>query len=352
MKSLDCRRLALSICIAAAMLTACGGSQPPIGAPGAMPQSRAIATDVARGGSWMVPEATSEDLLYVSTAKGPVNIYAYRSAIHKQVGTLSGLSFPMGQCVDAQGNIWITDFRSDDIVEFAHGGTSPLKTLQTSASVGPVGCSVSPNGDLAVSFSRLADGSTAGGILVFKNASGAPIEYANPKCDNPLSPGYDLVGNLYVEGAKYVSSSAAQINVCELPNGGTSLRQISFNHRLHTSGSTMWDGKHITLTESQTRYDGQTISEIFQARATRSGNLAESGVTALKYAGCLSAGNQFFIVGRKNTPVNDRVGTAAVNAPGSNYCNQVFAWSYPDGALEWSLSVSDPTGVAVSLALK
>jgi hypothetical protein len=39
MRSLDFIRYALSSCVAAAMLAGCGGSQPPIGAPGAMPQS-------------------------------------------------------------------------------------------------------------------------------------------------------------------------------------------------------------------------------------------------------------------------------------------------------------------------
>ena len=38
MKNLDFGRCALCICAAAAMLAACGGSQPPIGAPGAVPQ--------------------------------------------------------------------------------------------------------------------------------------------------------------------------------------------------------------------------------------------------------------------------------------------------------------------------
>ena len=44
-------RYALSSCVAAAMLAGCGGSQPPIGAPVAMPQSRAIAQRTARGAS-------------------------------------------------------------------------------------------------------------------------------------------------------------------------------------------------------------------------------------------------------------------------------------------------------------
>ena len=44
-------RHAPSIVLTSAMLAGCGGSQPPIGAPGTMPQSRAIGHDAERGGS-------------------------------------------------------------------------------------------------------------------------------------------------------------------------------------------------------------------------------------------------------------------------------------------------------------
>jgi hypothetical protein len=37
MKSLDFSRYAFTSCVAVAMLVGCGGSQSPIGAPGAMP---------------------------------------------------------------------------------------------------------------------------------------------------------------------------------------------------------------------------------------------------------------------------------------------------------------------------
>jgi hypothetical protein len=43
MKSFDFGRCALSSCIVAAMLAGCGGSQAPIGAPGALPHGAAIA---------------------------------------------------------------------------------------------------------------------------------------------------------------------------------------------------------------------------------------------------------------------------------------------------------------------
>jgi hypothetical protein len=58
-------RHALSIS-ATAVLAACGGSRPPIGAPGAMPQTPASVAQADRGRSWMLPEASSKDLLYVS----------------------------------------------------------------------------------------------------------------------------------------------------------------------------------------------------------------------------------------------------------------------------------------------
>jgi hypothetical protein len=51
-----------SASVAFALLAACGGSQLPIGAPGAMPQSQtsAIATHANRGGSWMLPERSGK----------------------------------------------------------------------------------------------------------------------------------------------------------------------------------------------------------------------------------------------------------------------------------------------------
>jgi hypothetical protein len=49
-----------------ALLAGCGGPQLPVGPFGATPQSRAITPGAERDGSWMLPEAKSQDLLYVS----------------------------------------------------------------------------------------------------------------------------------------------------------------------------------------------------------------------------------------------------------------------------------------------
>jgi hypothetical protein len=57
MSSFALRRYVFSISAAVALLAGCGGPQPPIGAPGVMPQSGAIATHVDRG--WVVDAAAS-----------------------------------------------------------------------------------------------------------------------------------------------------------------------------------------------------------------------------------------------------------------------------------------------------
>ncbi|MFY9720560.1 MAG: hypothetical protein WAK16_13055 [Candidatus Cybelea sp.] len=51
MRSLSLSRYAVSSCATAALLAGCGGSQPPINAPGAMPHSRAISSHADRGAS-------------------------------------------------------------------------------------------------------------------------------------------------------------------------------------------------------------------------------------------------------------------------------------------------------------
>ncbi len=344
-------RYGLSSCVAAAMLAGCGGLQPPVGASGAMPQSSAIAGQAAHGASWMLPGAKRRDLLYVSDAAGPVYVYSYRSP-RRQMGTLQGFNFPEGQCVDAAGDIWITDFRNHNIVKFAHGGSQPLKTLSTNEGGGwPVGCSVSPNGDLAVSLSLQAAPSGGGGILVFKNASGTPTSYTNVDCLDPSSPGYDNKGNLYVEGVKITSGYTSRAEVCELPAGGSALRHVSFNRKIRGLGSVMWDGKHIALGDWGIRYHSQETSEIFRASESRSGDLTSVGHTRLEYNGCENEVARFFLVGKKNPPVNNELATAVLSEEQSPYCGEVYAWRYTAGGTEvWSLSDKYPTGVSVSLA--
>ncbi|HEY2473675.1 MAG TPA: hypothetical protein VGI19_02630, partial [Candidatus Cybelea sp.] len=81
--------------------------------------------------SYMQPDAGKRSgLIYAGdNATNDVDVYDYAS--HKQVGTLTGFNEPYGMCVDAKGDIYITNFAAGNAVEYAHGGSSPLNTYVT-----------------------------------------------------------------------------------------------------------------------------------------------------------------------------------------------------------------------------
>src|ERR1700761_8423575 len=124
-------------------LAGCGGSQPPIaGADGGAAVHRSGA------GSSILPRAKSGDLLYLSDLQSHVYVYTYPQGVLE--ATLS-LYAPAGECADASGDVWITLFGSQQIVEYEHGGTSAISILQDPNSE-PFSCSIDPStGDLAVS---------------------------------------------------------------------------------------------------------------------------------------------------------------------------------------------------------
>jgi hypothetical protein len=148
-------RYALCFSIAVAMLAGCSGSQPPIGAPGAVPQNHAIATHAEHGGSWMRPGASNnEDLLYVANegeagSQGmDVAILTYPQG--QLFGTISGIGPPWGVCSDRSGNVWVIT-SPDNAYEFAHGDTTPIAYLQVPDTYLATGCSVDrTTGNLAV----------------------------------------------------------------------------------------------------------------------------------------------------------------------------------------------------------
>jgi hypothetical protein len=235
------RTRALGILVAAGMLAGCGGSQQPIGTPGAIPRSGAMVMHAERGGSWMLPEATSESLLYVPDHfKNQVDVYTYPSG--RLVGRLTGFKGPQGACVDRTGDIWITDQGSGRVVEYAHGGTKPISTLDLSPF--PVDCSVDPRtGDLAVA--TIVRATTGGLIAIYKRAQGTPKYYLEyPQLFWVYFCGYDDKGNLFVDGQ---SGPNGQFQFAELPKGGSTLTNLSLSKFIAWPGGIQWDGRHVAV---------------------------------------------------------------------------------------------------------
>ena len=140
---------ALGFLAATALLAACGAPQSPLGAPGGLSQNAVPRGVAGRARSWMAAEARNGSLLYVSSVlTGDVYVYSYST--QKLVGTLTGFTQPYGLCADKAGNVWVVNDGASQLVEYAHGGSTPIATLSDTGEY-PEGCSVDAvTGNLAV----------------------------------------------------------------------------------------------------------------------------------------------------------------------------------------------------------
>jgi len=263
--------------------------------------------------------------------------------------TLTGFNDPYGECVDARGDTWITNFSGESVVEYARGGKQPIAMLKTNGY--SIGCAVSPNGDLAVANFSGANGS--GDIEVFTHAAGTPTEYSNQEDSYLWPPGYDNNGNLFVEAQTYRGG----VGVAELLAGGSSLEPVSINQTIYYPGSVMWDGKYVSLTDQDAGGNPSSpATTIYQMREKRSGSLIVVGSTPLQdnCNGSQVDVVQPFIAGRKNTPINTRQGEVVI--AGNLSCeNRVDAWKYPAGGQPIAVASPVPSfayGQAVSVGKK
>ncbi len=230
MKSFGLGSYALSGGVALALLAGCGGLQSPIGAPGAMPQTSTLAPHVDRGKLWMLPEAKGEDLVYVTGGCDGTCVVSYPAG--KIVGSLNvGYGLNSGVCADGQGRVYIAD--DTEVIEYAHGGTTPIGTFNLPGSGGTAaGCSVDPTtGNLAVMF---------GGVAIFTPGSQTPMVYPGPV--DGFSCAYDRSGNLFVGGLR--SGGAA---LAELPKGSSSFTLLTINAKyIEGAGQVEWYGKYLS----------------------------------------------------------------------------------------------------------
>ena len=202
MRRLDFGRTALSISAVATLLAACGESKPPIGVPGTLPQNRVIAAHAIRNGSWMLPDAKRGALLYVTGGCGGTCVLSYPRG--KLVGQLNvGGGDNGGICTDAHSNVYISS--STSVVEYAHGGTSPIATFNLPGT-GAAGCSVDPTtGNLAVDFAGSHDN-----IAIFLPGSDSPNVYESNVADG-FSCAYDNQGNLFAGGINGQASGLSEL---------------------------------------------------------------------------------------------------------------------------------------------
>jgi hypothetical protein len=256
-------------CIAA--LAGCGGSQ--LGAPGTSPIGSSGMQRTAPGGSWMSPSAAKNDLLYVS-----VYSFFYGSSVY--VLSWPGLSLvgqldvgALGMCSDKDGNVYMATGASGDILEYAHGGSSPIKTL-SDANNYSYGCSVDPStGDLAVT--NLYDGALEqGSVLIYPNATGSPQSYQESSISDYYFCGYDHKGNLFVDG---VGASDAFV-LAEILKHTGSWRNITLNASIGIPGNVQAHGTTVAIGD-QGDEDGSQAIDQFSVSGSSGTQTGETSLT-------------------------------------------------------------------------
>lgn len=325
-----------------AMLAGCSGYGTTL-QPGAAPPNASAASHGPAARSWMLPEAKNNDLLYVSDLLAQVvYIYTYRG--HKLVGTLTGFFNPEGLCVDKAGDVYVTNDTSEgvhQITEYAHGATTPLRTLNDPQGRAN-GCSVDPKtGDLAVAnFWGPSEG--IGNVAVYRHATGTPTAYSNPNIWYYYYCAYDNKGNLFVDG----ETQGSVFGLGEVTKGGHSLKFVDVNETIYLPGGVQWDGKYLAVGD-QVAVKHNFTSTVYQFAISGSSG---TEVSAMVLTG--SSDVQQFWIPFVDMSKKHKYGTRLIgpNSDGGT----TMIWDYPAGGdpIQTISGETAPTGVTVSLAKK
>jgi len=279
------------------------------------------------GRSWMAPGAETQDLLYISD-EGTNDVYVYSWPQLKLVGTLTGFSYPQGECIDTKGDVFVVNIRAQSqIVEYSHGGTKPIATLSDNYSNHPSGCAVDPTTENLAVTNLEAGNKGDGTVIIYKKARGRPTGYTDPHNINYFYYcGYDEKGNLYVDGSFYIYPFDI-FGFAELPAGGAEFTNITLNQSIGEAGGVQWDGRYVVIGDA-------SASVLYEFAISGSGG-TEVGSTTLDGGFFVW---QFWIQGGK--VIGPSEGTA-----------DVMIWNYPAGgaAVKTLTNVTDPVGAVISL---
>jgi hypothetical protein len=294
----------------------------------------------------MLPKAETKDLLYVTD--GAENVYVYTYPQGRFVGELTGFIDPLGECVDAAGDVFIVTLANSSggssiIYEYAHGGTQPIATLTDPT--GGEGCAIDPtSGNLAVAGRYISGSYAYGDVAIYTDAQGNPNMYYSSALRPFFLCGYDPKGNLYLSAEDFYSLS--QDLLARLPAGGSSFEQIGVNVTLYADdafpSSVQWDGNYMTVSSANQGVVGGKYGPAYLYRLRISGKSATVvGTTILKSRRKFLRTGQIWIQGKR--------------AAGSDYFRGrggVDLWSYPTAGKAHSIVPNKtnlaPFGIAVS----
>jgi hypothetical protein len=282
--------------------------------------------------TWMAPDAKkSKTLLYVADqGANDVEVYSYPSG--KPEGTLTGFQTPSGVCSNKAGNVFILNGNGTSVEVYAHGGSSPIRTLDLPGSP-ELNCSVDPTtGNLALG---VLGGTCGECFVVFTDGSGTATVYTPAGQTGLPGCAYDNNGNLFCDA--YGNQDAFAL--FELPKKSSTVKAVSVSGAGGlTAASIQWDGTDLAFGAGA----GPTLYQIQLSGSTGSvvGSTSLSGASAVW---------QFWITnnlgGKKHKGLRAIAPTFLNSVPVAGY------WNYPAGGTATktiTTGLTQPDGAALS----
>ncbi|HZY96194.1 MAG TPA: hypothetical protein VFE35_03740 [Candidatus Cybelea sp.] len=230
---------ALSISVAAALLTGCGGYQSPIAGPGT--------TSLVTTGKKVQPASGSQHALIYAYERSAL-IYDYELGKMIDQFQVQPSMTADGICSDAKGDVFFTGNVSETtyISRYPYGSTLASGTVSFQhGTPTPGGCSVD---DASGNVATVATGwlPSPFDLVVFPDFQEPPIEYNYIHgSDVLMSVAYDGSGDLFLLG---ISTTSSDYYLAELLKGKTEFMPISVGLSLDRPYAIQWDGKYLAVT--------------------------------------------------------------------------------------------------------
>jgi hypothetical protein len=160
------------------------------------------------GPARMTTTGCSNQVVYATSYNNSVYVYDQTHNGKTPCGQITGVTNPQGLFVDKKANVWVAvsgncKSQLSSVLEFAPGGSSPIKTLQDPAGSATDVALDNKSGTVYVTnFFDYAEGCASGnngGVEVYANGSTTPTgTLSDPNMTYAFNDAVDSKGNLYV----------------------------------------------------------------------------------------------------------------------------------------------------------
>lgn len=275
------------------------------------------------------------------------SVFIYTLPHLRLVKTVTGFEQVGGECADSSGDIWVTDTRAHEVINYSRAGEKQ-RTLTLPAGQYPLSCAVSPSGDLAVVVDPYGVGYAM--VTIYPGSTGTPFSINDPQSNAEayFYDSYDSSNNLYFDAIQRYIPPRFALWECSAPcTANSSVKSLSISGAAtETTSPLEWDDRlGELLIEGQSCEDG--ASSCVYRYDTHKQQI--EGVTELK-----SADNQLLCtVGEAALNERDHAIIGAAETYSSS-CrgnpSTLYRWQFPSGSALRSKADADqePVGAAIS----